>query len=129
MASTQYGSTPRRICATWFAASPATMQHMVVTRPPRCPQRPRKGGNSAGQLANGCCRTRRAVPPFCIVPVKLELRPVAAHNRHSCAGYDARARGSTDAVLLVIGRIRLQSGRVIASGADEEKAWFADWAN
>src|SRR5262245_17995024 len=63
MASTQYGSTPRRICATWFAASPATMQHMVVTRPPRCPQRPRKGGNSAGQLANGCCRTRRRLMP------------------------------------------------------------------
>jgi hypothetical protein len=28
-------------------------------------------------------------PPFCIVPVKVDLRPVAAHNRHFCAGYDA----------------------------------------
>jgi hypothetical protein len=53
-------------------------------------------------------------PPFCIVLVKVDLRPVAAHNRHSCAGYDARARGGTDAVLPVIGRIRLQSGRVVA---------------
>jgi len=55
-------------------------------------------------------------PPFCIVPVKVDLRPVAAHNRHSCAGYDARARGGTDAALLVIGRIRLQSGQVLVAG-------------
>src|SRR5215469_14779297 len=30
MASTQYGSTPRRICATKFPASPATMHHIVA---------------------------------------------------------------------------------------------------
>src|SRR6476659_3959020 len=30
MARTQYGSTPRRICATRFPASPAIMRHIVA---------------------------------------------------------------------------------------------------
>ena len=70
------------------------------------------GHRRAGTHSPGRAQTRRIAaditdrdvsatrePPFCIVPVKVDLRPVAAHNRHSCAGYDARARGGTDAVV------------------------------